>query len=352
MLDYTPVVFEGEPLLLAELDDLVVEPNVWRYVQQVDSLVPMPVVRTVLLGPTGTYFNRWPVLRMEARMPADIAYFNCRLFENYDRVREFAFKQSDIAARIEEDLAADVIVLLLIDGLSYSDWMDYPGVQSCLVEGPTITPVGFQNIINHPTIASRLFKKGVRKRLGFAHWDRGNTLTNRLFYGFDASTQMTTMGEFREVLLALDKLPQEQTYVQILVNGLDIIGHRYRDRPPVGATARHLYDNVLLALAERLQQLGVTALVYATADHGILWRPEPESAESWPTIPDERTNHHRYANGAFLLPHSRQFSCHGSNYTVLAYPYLFRSLTSLEWGVHGGISFQESFTPFLKLEVF
>jgi hypothetical protein len=187
--------------------------------------------------------------------------------------------------------------------------------------------------------------------VGFSHWDRDNRLTDVLFHGFDPATQMFKVSEFKEVLLVLDRLPSEQTYVQILTNGLDAISHRHRGRPPVEAIARHLYEDVLLALVERLQKMGATALVYATADHGILWRPEPEVSEELIVIRDERTDSHRYARGAFLIPHSRQFSCYGTNYTVLAYPYLSRPLTSLEWGTHGGISFQESVVPFVKLEV-
>ena len=352
VLNRTPVVYEGEPLLLAELDNLVVERDVWQYVQRVDDLSPLPVERTVLLGPVTSYFDRWPVMRMDVRAPTDLARFNRSLFQNYDQVRQFAFTQSDIAAHIEEDLDVDVIVLLLIDGLSYTDWMDYPGVRSCLVEGPTITPFGFRNVVGQPSIARRLFEKGIHKRMGFSHWDRSNTLTNVFFYGFDPTTQMFRANEFEEVLLALDRLPPEQTYVQILTNGLDSISHHHRGRPPVGTVARHLYEDVLLALVERLQRIGAAALVYATADHGILWKPEPGAGEELIVVRDERTNSHRYAKGAFLVSHSRQFSCYGTNYTVLAYPYLFNPLTVLEWGTHGGISFQESVVPFVKLEVF
>jgi hypothetical protein len=170
VLALTPIVYEGEPLLLAQLDNLVVERDVWQYVQRVDDLVPMPVERTVLLGPVSNYFDRWPVMRMDARVPADLRQFNRSLFQNYDQVQCFALTQSDVAARIEEDLDVDVIALLLIDGLSYTDWMDYPGVESCLFEGPTITPVGFRNVVGKPSIARRLFKRGFRKRLGFSAW--------------------------------------------------------------------------------------------------------------------------------------------------------------------------------------
>lgn len=351
VLDWTPVVYEGEPLLLAELEDLVVERDIWQYVERADGPSPMPVKRTVLLGPVTSYFDRWPVVEAGRKVPDDLAHFNRCLFYNYDQVRHFAFCQSHIAGRIEEDLDVDVIVLLLIDGLSYTDWADYPRVQSCLVEGPTITPVGFRNIIGKPTVARRLFGKGFRKRLGFSHWDRDNKLTDALFHGFDRATQMFKVDEFKEILLKLDSLPSEQVYIQVLTNGLDAISHHHRGRPPVKVIARHIYEDMLLALAEQLQKMGATAIIYATADHGILWKPEPDEAGELLVTPDARTNSHRYAKGSFLIPNTRQFGCYGSNYTVLASPYLFRPMSGLEWGTHGGISFQESVVPFVKLEV-
>jgi len=36
---------------------------------------------------------------------------------------------------------------------------------------------------------------------------------------------------------------------------------------------------------------------------------------------------------------------------VLSYPFLFNPISRLEWGVHGGISYQESIVPFVKMEV-
>lgn len=350
-LDRTPVVFEGEPLLLAELDNLVVERNVRDYVLCGDSVGPIPPERVVILGPTSGYYDRWPAVTLEGKLPGDLKRYNRRLFQHYDQVRRYAFKQTDIAAYIEDDLDVDVVVLLLIDGLSFADWVGYPNVRSCLVEGPSITPVGFRNIVNRPSIAQRLFRRKFRKRLGFAYWDRNNELTNILFHGFDPSTQMFRVDEFKEALLALDHLSSEQTYVQIVVNGLDSVCHHHRERPAVAATARHLFDNVLLALVEKLHRIRVSALVYAVADHGILWKPEPGASEDFVVVGDERVRSNRYAKGAFIAPNSLQFTCYDQNYTVLAYPYLFNRLSSLEWGTHGGISFQESVVPFVKWEV-
>jgi len=225
-------------------------------------------------------------------------------------------------------------------------------VQSCFVPGPTITTVGFQNIINNPPIARRLFNKGFKKRLGFSYWDRSNSLTDKLFRGFDPSLQMFKVDEFKDVLITLNKISKEQTFVQIVINGLDNLCHRHRGRPPVAAIARFLYDDILLAIAEKLKGLGATALIYAVSDHGILWKPEVSDEDEFVVIKDERTHSRRYAKGTLIHAHSRNFTSHGSNYTSLAYPYLFSPLNSLEWGIHGGISYQESVVPFVKLEVF
>ena len=352
LLRETPAVLDGDPLFLAELDNVSVEGAIRAYVVQADSTAPVPDQPTVLLGPPSSYYDRWPVVSWGRRVPQDLMSFNRALFRNYDAVLSYSFCQSKIPSMIEEDLDADAIVLVVFDGLSYGDWVAYPDVKPCVVEGPTITPVGFQRIIGRPSIAQRLFKRGVRGRLGFSHWGRDEGLTNTLFKGFDTGTQMRRVREFSEVLSGLGRLPGRQSYVQIVTNGLDSICHRHRGRPPVAAIAKHLYEDLVLALAERLHRLHVGALVYVCADHGILWRPLPDEDELEITTSHQApVGSHRYCKGNLLVGHSRHMSAFGRNYTVLEYPYVLSSLGALEWGVHGGISFQESVVPWLKMEV-
>lgn len=351
MISNTPTVFEGDPLLLAELDDIKIEKDIKDYIHRVDALDQIPSDRTVILGPITNYYDRWPVIEVSNKVPEDISRFNQSLFMNFDSVNNFAFSQSDIAAKIEEDLNVDLVVLLLIDGLSYADWKDFPNVQSCLVDAPSITETGFLNVIGKPTIAQRLFDRGFKKRLGFSYWDRDNELTDKLFYGFDPANQMYKVNEFEEIILELNRLPKEQTFIQIIVNGLDAISHRYRGRPPVNLLARDIYESILLALIEHLHKVNVSALVYVTADHGILWKPNLETENEMVVIRDKRIHSRRYVKGTMISPHSKQFVCNGITYSSLAYPYLFNPLSNLEWGTHGGISFQESVVPFVKMEV-
>ena len=351
LLDVTPVVIEGDPLLLVEVSNVRVEKDIWRYVQQIDHPKPIPDVKTILLGPVSNYYDRWPIVKLHGKTPSDLRIYNRYLFENFEPLLNFAFNQNQIRDRILEDIDVDVIVLLLIDGLSYTDWMGFPNVISCLVPGPTITPVCFRNIIGKPTLAELLFQKSFSKRIGFSHWDRDESLSNELFFGFDQKLQIEKVIEFKDVLKKISLSPKYQTFIQIIVNGLDFVSHRYRGRPPIKAIAENIYHDYFLALCDRLHQIGSTALVYATSDHGILWRPGPD--EDWDFVPLSFPNisTHRYAKGVMHVPHSKEFNSYGNLYFSLEYPYIFKTLSTIEWGVHGGISFQESVVPFVKEEV-
>ena len=116
-ISQTPIIFEGDPIFLAELDNISVEKNLKEYVYRVDSPSPLPVERTIILGPVSNYYDRWPRIKPTKKSPTDLSQFNKSFFKNFDQVQKYAFTQTDVAAKIEEDLNADVIVLLLIDGL-------------------------------------------------------------------------------------------------------------------------------------------------------------------------------------------------------------------------------------------
>ena len=351
LIDFTPIIVEGDILRLIELEDIIIESDIKEYVLRVDEPSLVPNERIILTGPITNYYKRWPIIHVNKRNPVNLIRFNNYLFQNFDFAQKNLFAQSQIADHIADDIEVDMIILLLIDGLSYKDWIDFPYVSSCFVDGPTITAFGFRNIIGNPPIAYRLFNNGFKKRFGFTYWDRDNQLTDLLFFGFEPSLQLKRVSEFKEVLLGLDKLPLEQTYIQILINGLDYICHHHRGRPPIKTIAKELYERIFSDLVSQVQKMGATAIIYATADHGILWKPAPEENENLIVIKDDRVNTHRYAKGSFLIPNARHFTCYGKNYTSLAYPYLFKPLSRLERGVHGGISYQESVVPFVKMEV-
>lgn len=352
ILDFTPIVFEGDPLLLAELSNTHIEKDIWNYIQLVDNPDPVVEQRTILLGPNSNYYDRWPIITSSEKVPSDLLKYNQCLFDNFDQVMSYAFNQQHISDRIIEDTEVDVIVLLLIDGLSYTDWMNYPNIKSCLVPGPSITPIGFKNIIGKPSIAEQLFKKKFVNRLGFSHWDRDEDLSNELFFGFDKKLQIKKISEFGDIFKTLSISAKNQTYIQIIINGLDYISHHHRGRPPVDLLAKNLYENIFLLICDFLHKQRITAFVYAASDHGILWKQPSSGNPEFIDVPDGRVKSHRYAKGSFLIPNCREFSCFGETFQSLKYPYILRPLSTLEWGVHGGISFQESVIPFAKEEVY
>ena len=101
--------------------------------------------------------------------------------------------------RILINTRVDTIVLILVDGLSFDDCKNQPFVTPCLVNGATITPVGFRNIIGKPPIEYNLFKRGFKSRIGFSYWDRSNELTNLIFTGFDPDAQLYKVEEFDQI---------------------------------------------------------------------------------------------------------------------------------------------------------
>jgi hypothetical protein len=76
LLDFTPIVFEGDPLLLAEYSNAHIEKNIWQYIKQVDHPDPVLEHRTILLGPNSNYYDRWPVIATSDKTPSDLNYYN------------------------------------------------------------------------------------------------------------------------------------------------------------------------------------------------------------------------------------------------------------------------------------
>jgi hypothetical protein len=146
-------------------------------------------------------------------------------------------------------------------------------------------------------------------------------------------------------LKALDKLPLEGSFVLIVREGLDQLCHRHRDQPDVEATVQQL-GNEFLVLAQRVRERGVSATLFLTADHGILWRHEHNLriyGVSSGNVPP------RYYEGLISGELLWRVNFLGNDYSLLAYPFIRRQLRSTEWGVHGGLSFEESFVPLVKL---
>jgi hypothetical protein len=292
------------------------------------------------------------------------------LLKRYSLVKATLLNQSQVSEELLRHIDAEALALVLVDGLSYADLannMELDGafeearintgrnnssvasvrynLSPVLVDGLSITEQGMTRIVGHPPLAFRVLAAPFNTCLGFTYWERSQEpLTDRLFAGF--GDRVWKVKDFNEVLGALEEKDLRSSFVQIVRMGLDGVAHRQRDRPN---TAALIAD--VLADFDRLVRLyareGVHARLYLTSDHGILWAHEHKFEHYELT----GSAHPRYYEHAKQGEHLLTFASDGHEFTLLEYPYLRRELKSNEWGVHGGLSFQESIVPLLLATV-
>ena len=260
------------------------------------------------------------------------------------------FKQSDVAAEITKRIHQElpqIVVLLVFDGLSFYDVVDWKLSQAtlepCLVDGLSVTNSAMQRLIGSPVLTRRLFGMGYVRRLGFSYWERSaNVLTDALFAEFPESQlhRVTTFDEDLETIKASEW--PTHTYVQIIRSGLDSACHSHRERPDVPSLLEGLRQDIL-SLLEVLQKTGKSFRLFITADHGILWYSEqdivPLAQEKFKT----RYTKGNVASGNNVLT----LQSEEGTYTVLTGDKVIAKQRKVtEWGFHGGVSAQESLVPF------
>ncbi len=262
------------------------------------------------------------------------------------------FTQLDVKNHIVSKSRADVVVLVLVDGLSYYDCIGIPEVRPCLVPGPTTTPNGFRNITQNGKIALELYAKGYQRRLGFSHWGRKghDELANSIFYGF-APRDMHQIDEFDEVLQILSHHELDNCYIQILLEGYDQLSHRYHGRPQVDTIVRQIFGVFLSKLIREFNGRGLSYNLFLTSDHGIWWRPPVGTKSDFEVFNYGRASRMRHLVGCHFGSRFIVWERNGRSHSLLKYPFVFRKLRKNEWGVHGGVSIYESFVPFLEIEV-
>ncbi len=280
------------------------------------------------------------------------------LSEQWDWICSVLVKQSNISDYIFENfIGFDCCILVLVDGLS---WHDFIGnwksdivnqAQPIIVDGISKTDLGMTRILGNPPLVERL---PIDNAYGFSYWDRTNPLTDILFSGF--GSRVEKIKSFDNVLGQIQNLNLEKTYIQIVRQGLDEICHRHRDRPSPENYVHELrkdFENLINLVIEKKQ----SAQIFLTSDHGILWQNNTD----FEYINIGNKNYHpRYINFHRASPKVQMFSeisfaSEPLSHVLmgaLKYPYIVRNLKSNEWGVHGGISFEESIVPLLKYEIF
>jgi hypothetical protein len=342
MVDIHPISAEFLP------DEVERIENPWQIVALLDN--PLPQEPKMMLS-----------TRIESSLTLRLPVFRCRhdpwtpalnriLLKRYDRIRKKMLCQSHFPDYIFQKVSSDVIAVLLIDGLSYRDIQAYapqylPFTKPVLVDGVSITTHGMKRLIGERPLVYRLYEKSYSDSRGFSYWDKeDNELTNHLFHGF--GTRYYKIKSFNEVITALNQIPLRRAYIQILRMGLDGLAHRFRDKPPISAQIGEILAD-LQSLVNFFIGKGYLFEVYLTGDHGILWANEHQ----WKYLCDDHTTHvaPRYWDYYKEKPHTLNVTFEGREYALLEYPYLRRPLYKNEWGVHGGLSFEESIVPLIEI---
>jgi hypothetical protein len=322
--------------------------TVEELITALDSPNPQPELPTVVLSIDERFVHRLPSVCCDHDpFTSDL---NRILLPKVEQVQRLVLCQSQVPDWIVQNAAGDCVILFLVDGLGLGDWKRFGNselhCEPCFVDGLSVTSQGMKRIIGEPTIAVRLAERGYERSFGFSYWEREEEqLTEQIFFG--VTEGVTKVRSFGEALEALDKLQLEGSFVLIVREGLDQLCHRYRDQPDVEATVKQLGDE-FLALAQRLQRREVSATLFLTSDHGILWRHEHELRPyevGGGNVPP------RYYEGLISGELLWRVNFLGNDYSLLTYPFIRRQLRSTEWGVHGGLSFEESFVPLVKLTV-
>ena len=346
IIDFFPAIFWGNPLNLLFLNDAQKIDNPRHYLKDVSG--PILWMRKRIFSSKdideGLHFP-FPTYSVYQRPePEEVSEM---LFQRFEIASKFILSQNDIAEQIV-DLAnkkkPEIIVLILVDGLSYYDLPENDSMQPCLVPGVSNTEFGFTTIISKPSISSRLFFSGYKKQRAFSFFDYTNLLSANIHEGFSES-QYTRIKKVSEIYRSLKRLQPRKDYIQIVIDGLDGLCHRHHDEPPIDFYKKRIID--CLDEIETIFSSKIRYQIHLVSDHGILWQ---NSYNNFVIIDDlfpEESYHPRYTKGSFNRLYGRICSSKGSNYTLFKAPYLSRNFRNNEWGVHGGISAWESIVPFI-----
>lgn len=356
LLRQTPVMAQIHPLSLVFLaEEIQVFETAESMVAALDSPELQAETQMVALQVDERFAHRLPSVRCDH--DPFTTELNRFLLPKIDWVQRWVLCQSQVPKIICQKAFSDCIVLIMVDGLSYADWKRFAWegkthaepktkVEPCFVDGVSITEHGMKRIVGEPTIAVRLAELGYEHSFGFSYWERAdNKLTDNLFAGITEGVQKVK--SFDEILGRIPRLPLQNAFLQIVRQGLDQASHRHRDKPNVAAVVQQIL-NELKELQRLFAEANLTATVFLTADHGILWANEHELKLYEPgssNVPP------RYYEGLRSGEMVWRVQFEGNDFSALAYPFVRRNLRSDEWGVHGGLSFEESFVPLVTVEV-
>jgi len=359
----TPVIGDVHPLLPLALSSSVRIVKCGEDVlSEFDDVHLTPQSPTLILQRDSRLTARFPTVSLRDHPPVDAINRNMHCHLEY--AREQLLTTHGVASALVEDVSGrryDIVVLMLVDGLSYGDVIDWIDTAiPCFVDGTSVTyrladdqktvlpSVGFPSIVGSPSVFSRLHDIGYKNAIGYTYWaPDSNVISDYLF------KQIPThrVANFEAILAELRPFTFKQpTYIQIMREGLDGLAHSKREM------SRAEIDGAIVAIrqdVERVMQvLGKQkrrVCLYLVADHGILWKTEHD----WKTL-DVTGSRPRYST---TRPNESAYACavryerSSQVYYSFIYPYLGSRIKADDSGVHGGLSYQESIVPFAKFEV-
>ena len=346
-LEYYPAAYQGNPLNLLFLDQDA-EPirDGFSYLREVDGPSLQADGREYLFGEDAI----WPFPAYPVHERPDPVELSQRLAIRYPLAQRLLLKQREIGKRLIESvnrIQPDVVLLMVVDGLSYYDLASYIETEPCLVDGCSITSIGYRDVIGNPPVSQYLFRAGYKRQLGFTFYDvETNDLSADLFTLFGGE-QVRRIREFDEAIKAVRFAKLAHGYIQVTTPGLDHCSHNHHDNPLRESYLQRIWERFdgIITAAEKHAHSVLSCL---TADHGIAWREFLEPyAEVITTYQSSDTDHQRYLSGMRRQMPGQYFQNGQHTYTCLSWPYVTRKFKATEWGVHGGISAWESLVPFI-----
>ena len=361
-LQIAPVMGRFHPLVpLCLPENLAFYDDIQTLVESLDSVETQPEQPILITQFEANLSHRFKT--MEVLTCPSSHEINLHLPRRVNQAKQWLLTHRQVANRIIQDVQKrhyQAVILLLIDGLSYADVQDWPEpCEPCFIDGPSITfnrapngkidpEVGFPAIVAN--LARRLPSFGLPHLRGFSYWDsHENEASDKIFN----SITPEKVSSFRDVITQLSQTDLHGMYVQIMRVGLDGLAHSRREvgQSEIQATVEAIHQD-LQFLVELLKQQSIFGAVYLMADHGILWKHNHDLQP----ITDGGREHVRYLavpQGQIINKpqNSTSFSTAYQNFYVYHYPYYDRQIKSNDSGVHGGLSFEESIVPFIRVEV-
>ena len=348
-LDAFPPAIHGNPLNLLLMERATPIASADRYLRALDSPELCEERREYLATPTAD----WPFPSAALGERPDPVCLSDVLFERFGEAGQILHTQSDIGQillqRVDQT-SPDIVVLMVVDGLSYYDLPENEHMLPCLVSGVSTTAFGHRSVLGRPPICQRLFSRDYKRQLGFTYFDPDeNELACELYSVFGGG-KVHRITELDEALRLLRTKRMSKGFVQVTSSGLDQLCHQHHDRPPIQG-----YVDEIMTRFERLVSCLSTGrrkvLACMTSDHGILWRDHLQGKpQLCPGIAPEDVHHPRYVLGGISRDCTLPWRSEGTTYSLLRFPFLTRPLRHTEWGVHGGISAWESIVPLVIQE--